>query len=270
MKKKKLIALDIDGTLTEKFSHTIPPSTIEIIKKAKEYAYITLVTGRMFSSSILPALILDVDIPMIAYQGAFVVNPKTGEILSKLLLPSELAREIVRFVIDRGFDINIFSESTVYTVKDNTKTRNYSANFKVSFYVRRDILNIMKQKNINPAKLQIIDTVERIKELEKEILNDFPQIGILKSFANFLEIVNKNVSKSKALELILNRYKIKRENLIAVGDSYNDIDMIEYAGIGIAMGDAPDELKNVADFVAPPISEKGVEYVIKKFVLEDV
>ncbi len=268
--KKKMIAFDIDGTLTEKFTHTIPQSTIDLVKKAKEYAYITVVTGRMYSSSILQALILDIDIPMISYQGAFVVNPKTGEFISKLLLDAKIARKIVKFVIERGFDINIFSESTVYTIRDNIKTRSYSSNFKVSFYVRKDILHIMEDENIYPAKLQIIDKVERIKKLEEEIREAFPEIGILKSFANFLEVVNKDVSKSKALGLLLDMYNIKRENLIAVGDSYNDIDMIEYAGIGIAMADGPDELKEVADYVAPSVSEKGVEYVIKKFILEDI
>ncbi|GEM_PF-365089 len=268
--KEKLVAFDIDGTLTEKFAHTIPQSTIDLVKMAKEYAYITVVTGRMYSSSILQALILDIDIPMIAYQGAYIVNPKTGEFISKLLLDAKIAREIVKFVIDRGFDVNIFSESIVYTIKDNTKTRNYSSNFKVSFYVRKDILHIMEEEDIHPAKLQIIDKVERIRELEKQIKETFPDIGILKSFANFLEIVNKEVSKSKALGLLLDMYNIKRENLITVGDSYNDIDMIEYAGMGIAMEDGPDELKRVADYIAPSVSEKGVEYVIKKFILEDI
>ncbi len=269
MKRKKLVALDIDGTLTEKFAHTIPRSTIELVKRAKEYAYITLVTGRMYSSSILQALILDIDVPMIAYQGAYVVNPKTGEFISKLLLDSDIARKVVKFVVDREFDVNIFSESTVYTIRDNTKTRNYSFNFKVSFYVRNDILRIMKEEDIHPAKLQIIDTEERIKWLEERVREGFPEVGILKSFANFLEIVNKSVSKSKALDLLLNLYELEREDLIAVGDSYNDIDMIEYAGIGIAMGDSPKELKEVADFVAPSVSERGVEYVLKKFVLEE-
>ncbi len=269
MKRKKLVALDIDGTLTEKFAHTIPQSTIELVKRAKEYAYITLVTGRMYSSSILQALILDIDVPMIAYQGAYVVNPKTGEFISKLLLDPDIARKVVKFVVDRDFDVNIFSESTVYTIRDNTKTRNYSFSFKVSFYVRNDILRIMKEEDIHPAKLQIIDTEERIKWLEERVREEFPEVGILKSFANFLEIVNKSVSKSKALDLLLNLYKLERKDLIAVGDSYNDIDMIEYAGIGIAMGDSPKELKEVADFVAPSVSDRGVEYVLKKFVLEE-
>ncbi len=270
MKKKKLIALDIDGTITEKFSHTIPDSTIRLIKEIKNYSYITLVTGRMYSSSILAALVLDIDLPMIAYQGAFVVYPKTGEFLSKLLLDFDTAKEIIKFVIDRGFDINIFSESTVYTVRDNQKTRNYSSSFKVSFYVRRDILNILEKTKTDLAKLQIIDTEERIKKLEVEIRKNFPQVGILKSFANFLEVVNKNVSKARALELLMRKYGVERKDLIAVGDSYNDIDMIEYAGIGVAMGNAPDELKEVADYIAPPVSEKGVEYVLRKFVMEDI
>ena len=267
MNKRKMIAIDIDGTLTPKFSYTIPKSTINIIKEAKKYAYITIVTGRMYSSSILFALILDIDIPIITYQGAYIVNPKTGEFLSKSLLDTQIAEKVIKFVIDRGFDINIFSENTVYSVKDNKRVRDYSSNFKVSFYIRNDIIEILKRDSIKPVKLQIIDTDERIANLEKEVREVFPEVGILKSFSNFLEIVDKSVSKSNALAFLLNKYKIKRENLIAIGDSYNDVDMLDFAGFGIAMEEAPQELKDVASYIAPSVYKKGIEYVIEKFVL---
>ena len=102
----------------------------------------------------------------------------------------------------------------------------------------------------------------KLHELYEEKLNFYF------SLPYFVEIVNKEASKGNALESLALKFNIKREEIIAIGDNFNDMDMIEYAGLGVAMGNAPGYLKDVAQFVTHSNDEDGVRHVLEKFILK--
>ena len=87
------------------------------------------------------------------------------------------------------------------------------------------------------------------------------------SLPYFIEIVHKDANKKNALEYLANKFNIKKEEIISIGDNFNDMDMIQYAGLGVAMGNAPEYLKKTADFVTYSNNEDGVNYVLERFVL---
>jgi Cof subfamily protein (haloacid dehalogenase superfamily) len=94
---------------------------------------------------------------------------------------------------------------------------------------------------------------------------NFKDLNINMSKPNYIEIMNKNASKTRAIKELLNIYKIDKSEIIAIGDNYNDIDMIEFAGMGISMGNAPEEVKNISNDITASNDEGGVEKAIKKY-----
>lgn len=121
-------------------------------------------------------------------------------------------------------------------------------------------------KGIN--KILWYDEVERINEFQKELQGKLSStVNFHTSQPFFLEFVDVNASKAIALEKLGEYYGIKREEMIAIGDGFNDLSMIEYAGLGVAMENAPSEIKEAADFVTLSNEDDGVAYVIEKFIL---
>ena len=124
------------------------------------------------------------------------------------------------------------------------------------------------EKGIN--KILWYDDVERIEEYERELKTILsPTVNFHTSQPFFLEFVDINASKAIALEKLGSHYGICKEEMIAIGDGYNDLSMIEYAGLGVAMENAPQEIKQAADFVTLSNEDDGVAYVIDKFILNE-
>ena len=107
--------------------------------------------------------------------------------------------------------------------------------------------------------IKALDT--KIKSYNSNNLNIYP------SKPTYLEIMPSNASKTSAIEVLCKKFNIQRSEIIAMGDNYNDIDMIEFAGLGIAMGNAPDEVKQYADDITLSNDEDGVAEAIKKYIL---
>jgi len=112
----------------------------------------------------------------------------------------------------------------------------------------------------------IRDSVEILKAqlTESDLIKD---LSISKSKPTYLEIMPLNVSKQCAINLLCLKYNIKKSEVFAVGDNFNDIEMIRFAGFGVAMGNAPEDVKKYADFVTYTNDEDGVAYAIEKFIL---
>jgi hypothetical protein len=119
-------------------------------------------------------------------------------------------------------------------------------------------------------KMLWYDEIERINAFEKEMQNKLgASVNFHTSQPIYLEFVDINASKAIALEKMGEYYGIKREEMIAVGDGFNDLSMIEYAGLGVAMDNAPDGVKRASDFVTLSNEDDGVAYVIEKFIFDN-
>ncbi len=262
--KYKLIAVDVDGTLLDS-SDSITEETKDAIKLCKEMGVIfTISSGRPIQGVEKLNKILDLDTPFITYNGAMVVMGKSKKILYEQKLSALNANSAIELGEKWGPTIFVWADNILYSNEINERTKKYSelANIEPVF-----VKNLTEITGNGVSKVLWYDEIENINrffgQAGKYISND---INYHTSKPMFLEFVDKNASKAIAMEKIGEHYKITREEMIAIGDGLNDLSMIEYAGLGIAMGNAHESVKNKAQYITLSNDEDGVAYAIKKFI----
>ncbi len=296
----KLIAIDIDGTLTRK-NKTISTSTIRAIEEAvKKGVKVILSTGRPIQGLEKYAKELNLnsnDDYGIACSGAFIQCLGTKEIIFE----SPLSYDDLQFLYSLANELKI--TLNILLQKQNlilTPTLNLTTQFEIllsglnmkitdfnsldkniiinrAVYINENakftenLINIIKKHNYNITIPEILNGNDALV-LDKENIPKtlFDRFTVLRPSSNTLEILSKGVSKGTGVKLLADKFGIKQEEVICIGDSGNDIDMINYAGLGVAMGNASSHVKDVADYVTLCNEEDGVAHVINKFVLKSL
>jgi len=261
--KYRLIALDLDGTLLNS-KLELTGRVREAVRRARRAgARVTIATGRMYRSVLPYAIKLGIDVPLITYQGAL-VKTVSGEEMLYYPVPVELAKKVIRQVKEYGYHINIYLDDSLYVEQITEEGRRYAEMSKVPLHPVGDLLKFLDR---DPTKVLVIAKEELLDKLSAELKPMFRDtLHISKSRPHFLEFSHPRATKAYALSVMLAHYGLQREELLAVGDGYNDLEMLEYAGLGVVTGNARDEIKAVADYVAPSNDEDGVAEVIEKFV----
>lgn len=262
----KLIAMDMDDTLLN--------SRIEISPKVKETIYevrkkgilVTIATGRMFTSTLPYARQLEIDLPLITYNGAYIKNSLTGEELLHQKVPFDLARDILITAYENNMHINVYINDKLYVEKKSREADEYYSISGVPYQEVGNLVNFMQEA---PTKLLITEyDEERLNNLKLKLEAKYQgKVYLTTSKPFFLEFINPLANKANALDFLAKRHGIKREEIMAIGDSYNDLEMIEYAGLGVVMGNAKPEIKAKADYVTCGNDEDGVAEAIRKFCL---
>ncbi len=267
--KYRAIALDLDGTLTNS-KKDVTERTKEAVKSAKEHgAALILASGRPTGGVLPVARELNIDgIYILSYNGAQISRYKSGEVLYSQSLSFDTAKRAYNLAKEHGINILsydgdcIFTETPddVYAVKEATLNR-------IGTIAVPSFLEHAKKLGTLTKCLCLADgdKLEKIEPIIRESLKDV--CSVYRSEPYFLEIMPLNVDKAASLDILLNKLNIKREELIACGDGFNDISMIEYAGLGIAMENAQDVVKEKADAFTLSNDEDGVACVIEKYLL---
>lgn len=263
--KYKLVAVDIDGTLLND-EGIMTQKTIDSIKKAvKKGILFVLCTGRPIQGVKNYYEILDLDSPIITYNGAMVVMSKSKEILYEQTLSVNGARNILNLGKKLKTNMIVWSNNQLYVYEVNEKINEYKKISNIEpILIDQDEKKIIQQgitKIIWHDNIDKINSYLHILENEKE-----KEFSYYTSRPIFLEFVNNNISKAFAMEKIGECFQIKQEEMIAIGDGFNDLPMIEWAGMGVAMGNAPIEIKEKADYITLSNEEDGVAYVLDKFI----
>ncbi len=263
--KIKLVALDLDDTLlTSKLE--ISPNTAEAIRRAKAQGVtVTLATGRMYRSALPFALDLGLDVPLITYHGALVKTSVSKEVLYHRAIPLDLARLITQIASNLGFHLNIYMNDELYATNRNPHIKGYTDLARVPYIEVPDLLSVL---SIKPDKLLIINDEHKLDDLAlnlRDLVGN--KLHITKSKPYFLEITHPQATKGQAIQALVEQLGIKPAQVMAVGDSYNDLDMLEYAGVGVAMGNARPEIQEKADYVTRGNDEDGVAEAFYKFVI---
>jgi Cof subfamily protein (haloacid dehalogenase superfamily) len=266
--QKHLIALDLDGTLL-KNDKTISPRSKAVIAKAREHGHIVVIsTGRPYRASSLYYKELELDTPIVNFNGAYIhhpLDPSWRQYHSPLEL--SIAQEIVKACA--GFGVkNIYAE-----VIDDVYVRQVDEGMKHIFQFGNpkvytgDLLHILKD---SPTCL-LIDADEHEVELIRKHLSDVhAEVIDHRRWAapwHIIEIVKSGLNKAIGLQKIAKHYDIPRERIIAFGDEDNDFEMIEYAGHGVAMGNSIPALKSLANHVTLSNEEDGIALYLEE-VLE--
>lgn len=261
----KLMAVDIDGTLLNS-KREITENTKKAIKLGVENGLIfTIATGRPIQGVEYLNKMLDLDVPFITYNGAAVVMGKSREILYEQNLSQMHAKAIIDLGEKYGVSVMIWKGNSLYVKRLDERTEYYKKIARVEPILTNDVNELIKD---GVTKILWFDDAEKIEKYQEEVGKIFGKsINYHTSQPFFLEFNDINASKAIAMEKLGEHYGIKKNEMIAIGDGFNDLSMIEYAGLGVAMENAPDAIKEKADYITLSNDNDGVAHVIYKFVL---
>lgn len=262
----RLIAMDLDDTLLLD-DLTVSESTRQaMIEAIARGAHLTIATGRMFDSAQKIARQVGLNVPIITYQGSLIKNLLDEEILYERSVPSDVARRIYEYCLEHDLHLQSYIDDKLYVPEDNDKIRAYAAQSNIPYTVEPDFGKIIGHEK--QTKLLIIDEPARLDALLpefKELLG--PEVHLTKSKPNYLEFLHVEGTKGHALKFLAAHYGIPIEETIAIGDAMNDHEMVQAAGLGVAMANAVPALKEIADYITLSNNEDGVRHVLEKFVL---
>lgn len=273
----KLFAFDIDGTLLDNKSK-VPDSSIEALKKLDDAGIkVVLASGRVFSSVKYNQNLLNIRGPIVATNGSL-ISLDGRDIYKTYPLEEDKLKQLYEFCISNKLDFHIYDDENYYTNRVNLEKikhleidNNYGMNYQVNLIYKNDPISYLIENNKKAVKFQIsgIDDNDLSRnEIVKILNNDFSDsLYITSSGFSQLEIGNKNATKWSSIEEICEILGINKNEVAAIGDAHNDIPMVSNAELGFAMGNAKEELKEVADVIVADNESFGVLEAVN-YILE--
>lgn len=262
----RLVAIDLDDTLLDNDLKISERAKKAIWRAREQGVQVTLATGRMFRSAVPYARELGINLPLITYQGALVRNSHSGEVLYHRPVPRQLVRPVIEVIEPFGYHVQLYHEDNLCMEKLTPEGEDYARLAGVEITLVEDLRRFCPE----PTKILIVNYAEEKLDLMAGILREKfgEQLYITKSKPYYLEILHPQATKGQALKVVARYFGVPREEVVAIGDSFNDIEMIRYAGLGVAMGNAREEVKRYADYVTRANCGDGVAEVLEEFVLK--
>lgn len=260
----KLVAVDLDGTLLDE-NYRIGQNALDAIACAAEAGVaFTIATGRMHDSAAKFARLLGLELPIISYNGSVIRAAGAPEEYRHLKVPRDSAAEALSLVGKDKALRYAFLEGRVLTDTPHEWTDNYA---KVMGVRMECVEDLVARLNGDPTMIVFMcdesDTPNTTEFLSKRLDSS---VRLTNSNPWFVDVLNKNASKADALKFLANRLGISMKQTIAIGDSWNDLEMLEAAGLGVAVANAAEKLKVHADYVTRSERGLGVVEVLEKFV----
>ncbi|MEW5717426.1 MAG: Cof-type HAD-IIB family hydrolase [Chloroflexota bacterium] len=261
----KLIAADLDGTLRAE-EQPFTPRLRDAVRRAQALgARVVIATGRIYRTAALFARDLGLEDAIICSHGATIRDLRSGEILRQTTVPLDLAREVVERASD---DLSVIAcvDEEFYVPRLSMEALNFVGRYRDHLHV---VPNLARALPGEPQKIVFVNDESVSASLLIELKIRFGgALQIVQSFPLYVEVTHRDVSKGNAVAWLANRWNIARDEVIAMGDQGNDCSMLEWAGLGVAMGNAIDRVKSRADYIAPRVEEDGAAAAIEKFVLD--
>lgn len=267
----KMLALNIEGTLLQD-NGRLGKTTKEAIEYvgAKGIA-VTLITSKNFASAHRIAKWLKLHSSLITHQGAYIASELDKPIFVRRI-SEEATRDLVRFL--EGFQAQIRLVSERFTLSNRVKRPNklmgkviYQTSNPFSYaeqYVD-DLSAKLEQTPLSPPKIEVIfSDGEDIQAAKKAIANMFHEVDCIVCGNGRLDIVPAGISKLRGLLYVCDRMNIRREEVVVIGSGLDDLSLVEWAGLGVAMGNAHPAVKNASDWVTRSNNENGVSYMVKE------
>jgi Cof subfamily protein (haloacid dehalogenase superfamily) len=267
----RLLVLDIDGTIVDE-SNRVRGSVTRAIQSAQRRGVaVAIATGRRYQSSLHTYESIGSTLPLICYEGALIREPDTGFVRRHWPLEARVAAQMLdhtqRLSLGDRVSVHFYIQDDVYVSNLNDATIKYFAGSNVEPIVVSDLRQVL---NREPTKIMVLSDDEQIiaslssemkKSHSRTQVKQYKSITLLEAFH---PVVNKCLAVSYLAEKIM---ALRPENVMAIGDDFTDIEMLQYAGIGVAMGNAPVEVKAVADCVTTTIEKDGVARAVEKWIL---
>lgn len=261
----RLVALDLDGTLMGHDLIIRPRVRQAIAQIQAQGVHVTLATGRMFSATAPFAQQLDVDTPLICYQGAWVQALK-APVLHRTPLPLDHARAALALGRAQMWHTVLYADGRLFIDAMVHSRSFYETLLGPEPTVEPHLERVLDARSADKV-LFVADSAE-IPMMARTLHATFDgKAEVVQSHAQFVEVVPQGVDKGQALAWLASRLAVPREAVMAVGDQQNDLQMIEWAGIGVAMGNAVPSVRQAADWIAPSLQDDGAAVALERFVL---
>lgn len=265
-----LVVCDLDGTLVRS-DLTVSQRVQGAIRRLQEETYVRVVlaTGRMFPSAVRFAHELNIANPIITYQGAMIrqVNGLQS-MLHHQAIALNVAKGVLAICRRLGLHLNVYINDKLYVEPHPY----YVELYRQTASIEPNVVPSMEQTLLlPPTKLVIIeDDQDKMREAHEALEATFGDSDLFKcqSRHHFLEITAPGITKWRAVRELADVWSIPTEQILCIGDQDNDLSMIKEAGLGIAMGNAPDFVKEQADVVVSSIEEDGAAEAIERYALE--
>lgn len=265
----EVIVLDLDGTLTN--------SQKQITKKTREALFqiqedgikVVLASGRPTAGILKLADELQLNHYggyILSFNGAKIINYETKETVYNAVLPKELLPSIYQTAVK--FDVGILTYKEDMILLGNGIDKYNELESKINGIPMRETKDFVKEITFDINKCLLTGDPDRMPDVESHYKEQFGDLlNIYRSESFFLEIMPPNIDKAYSLSRLLKHMGITRKQMICCGDGFNDLSMVQYAGLGVAMANAQDVVKEAADFITASNDEDGIAHVIERFIL---
>ena len=260
----KLIAIDLDGTLVHDATR-IPERNLQAVQKVLDRGItVAIATGRMHESAVTFVSRLGLHgMPIISYNGAMVRRPEAAEPMLHVPVPPDLAAEIVAHGVAERYHLNYFLNDILYLTHMDHWGWLY---YRRTGNLPHPVGDLRQFAGESPTKILIAAQPDEIARLLPEKQAQFgDRLYVTRSMPEYLEFLNKEASKGAALQWLANHLGVTRDQVMALGDMHNDLPMIEWAGVGVAMPRSEEAVRQAADFV-PEDEVEGVAEAFERYL----
>ncbi len=270
MTQYKLLVLDVDGTLIGKGAYPTASVTEAISAAKKKGVAVALSTGRATEACYHILRHLELNGLHVFFDGAAVVDWPSNDIIFLRALPPRAAQRLIELAREHHLFLEIYAHDFYFIEKEGKLANHQREKLQINPLVT-DLMRLVNRIKMVKGQLLAADEAEKSRadlvsaEMERYCKMSWsldPSNGIY-----FGNAVSRAVSKAKALRDMIDYLGISFQEMLTVGDSFNDLSTFEVAGTSVAMGNAPESLKALADWVAPTVAQDGVATVIEKYIL---
>ncbi|NLA04961.1 MAG: HAD family hydrolase [Firmicutes bacterium] len=265
----RLLAIDLDETLLDAGSKISPRSKQAIRAAMERDVIVTISTGRMHLSSIhyVRELELDREWPVISYMGALIKTAGNERTLFHCPMTLQTAVSVAAAAEESSEEVCAYINEQFYINRENRYSRYYRKKYDVPVEVVGRLDRFLEKEGCRPTKMTIFNWEGEFSGIEGRLSKDYAgRFTMLRPHPFFLEFTHRKATKGQALHRLAGALNIEREEMISFGDSANDLDMIQYAGLGVAVANAVPEVLEAADLITAANTEDGVARLIEQYI----
>ncbi len=262
-------AFDLDGTVLRR-DLTITEATVDAVRALRERGVrLVVATGRRFEGAREHAerLGFEDEDPVICYGGSM-VRRMNGETLLHRTLPKSVSVEVLEWAAERELHARVFVDGRIIVSPETPAAIRHLRLREPDVEVVESPAAWLLNGGENPTKLVIVDRPDRVPEWLDEAQRAFSSLFVTRSLPHYVEVGGREGTKSEGLKFLCERWGIDPARTLAFGDAENDIDMLSFVGLGIAVGGMSEEVRAAANAVAPPVDKDGVASFVRELLGE--
>ena len=267
-KKYKMLVSDFDGTLSASSDNIISKANLDAINGFISRGGIFVVCTGRCTTSILPELTKQgYEGYYASYNGAVVGDTKTGKTLFRKAIPNDVCVRFLKFCEENNINVHTYPNDVLTIKEHNEFVAWYLIYNKMSYEIIPNLSEYFEKTGFDSAKFVLSGNKELLAKWLPLATKALPECNVVQANNRLIEITLKGVSKGTAIDILSKVCDIPVEETIGIGDAGNDVAMIKSAGLGIAMGNAPDFVKCEADFIARDVNDDAIKHVIEEFCI---